>query len=410
MKVLLWSKDHPKLKSGYGIAGSNLGPGLEGNGHEVVYYCSVGHRGYVDYFEGIPVLPGNGDAFDEDALRQHYEKLEPDVLVSWCDLTPLQKVPKYFGEKSTRHWVAYAPVDYVDLPEHFLKRAECPDVFVPFCWEAHDRLVETYGLENVVEPIYHGLNTDLWRPLDTFQYPKAMSSLGFTESGFNVLIDAANQYSRKAWHEAIEGLAMFREETDLDVNLYIHSHAHVQNGWHLPKLVEKYGLDDTTVIADNYHKAYGLFSEEEMVLMYNCADVALMPGMEGFGWGHIQAQACRTPVVALQAGPAPELVKAGVLVPPKDFEMTPDLLQRPVPNQQGIAAALEAVAESSSSWEKGERWVREEGPFDWERDVIPAWRELLRGFEEDVDERCAWGPPEPCRELRERGGDIVEVS
>ncbi|NIP36623.1 MAG: hypothetical protein GWN18_16770, partial [Thermoplasmata archaeon] len=48
--------------------------------------------------------------------------------------------------------------------------------------------------------------------------------------------------------------------------------------------------------------------------------------------------------MALNAGPAPELVKAGVLVPPKDFEMTPDLMQRPVPNQKGITAALETVA------------------------------------------------------------------
>ncbi len=397
------------MKSGYGIAGSRLGPGLESGGHEVAFYCPVGHSGYVDYLDGIPVMPGvKREPFDEDGLLQHWGKMEPDVVLSWCDVAPMKKVPAFFQQSSTRHWIAYGPVDFVGLPDHFLNRIRCADIFVPFCWEAYNRL-EEYGVENVVEPIYHGLDTSLWRPLDTSDYPKAMASLGFTEEGFNILIDAANQYRRKAWREAIEGISVFREETDLDVNLYLHTHPHVKGGWHIPKLVEHFGVDDCTIIADDYHKQYGLYSEQEMVMIYNCADVVLVPGMEGFGWSHIQAQACRTPVVGLNAGPAQELVKAGVLVPPRDFEMTPDLMQRPLPNQRGIAAALDTVANSSSDWRKGERWVREEGPFDWERDVIPAWMHLLSDFEERVDERCEWGPPEPSEGLRERADDLVVV-
>lgn len=411
MRIILWSKDHPKIKSGYGIGGANLGPGIEEKtGHEVTYYCNVGHKGFVDHFDGIPVLPGvDGGAFDENGLLVHLKKIEPDVTVSWCDLAPIKKVPKYFAESSTRHWIAYAPVDYMNLPDHFVERAKVPDVFVPFCWDAHDRLKENHGLENLADPIYHGLDTDVWKPLDTSKYPKSRRSLGFTDEGYNILIDAANQYRRKAWYETMEGIAAFKKETDLDINLYIHSHADVDKGWNMAKLTEKYGLKEDTRIADEYEKTFGLFTEKEMVLMYNHADVAMVPGMEGFGWSHIQAQACRTPVISLQAGPGPELVKSGVLVPPKDFRMTPDLLTRPVPNQQGIAKALEAVAESDSDWSDGEKWVREEGPFDWQDDVIPAWIDLLNNFEEETTEKCEWGPPKPSQEMRQRSNELVVV-
>jgi glycosyltransferase involved in cell wall biosynthesis len=58
--------------------------------------------------------------------------------------------------------------------------------------------------------------------------------------------------------------------------------------------------------------------EDDLPLLYNLADLYVMPSLyEGFGLPVLEAMACGTPVVALEAASVPELIgDAGLLVQP----------------------------------------------------------------------------------------------
>jgi glycosyltransferase involved in cell wall biosynthesis len=65
----------------------------------------------------------------------------------------------------------------------------------------------------------------------------------------------------------------------------------------------------------------GWRSDEEIRQLYQTAEVVLLPGTEDFGMVPVEAQACGTPVVALDAGGARETVIPGLtgsLVPTSD--------------------------------------------------------------------------------------------
>src|SRR5205807_8863596 len=58
----------------------------------------------------------------------------------------------------------------------------------------------------------------------------------------------------------------------------------------------------------------GTVSEDELVELYNAADVLLFPSFyEGFGWPVLEAMACGTPVVASDAAALVELADGAVL-------------------------------------------------------------------------------------------------
>jgi glycosyltransferase involved in cell wall biosynthesis len=69
------------------------------------------------------------------------------------------------------------------------------------------------------------------------------------------------------------------------------------------------------------HDTFRGYSDEEMNVLYNAADVYVSPtGSEGFGLTLLEAAACGVPVVTTDYGAGPEAVGAGaVLVPPAAY-------------------------------------------------------------------------------------------
>jgi glycosyltransferase involved in cell wall biosynthesis len=63
-------------------------------------------------------------------------------------------------------------------------------------------------------------------------------------------------------------------------------------------------------------------SEEDLVLLYNCADVFLYPSLyEGFGIPLLEAMACGVPVITSNTTSIPEVVgDAALLINPRDGE------------------------------------------------------------------------------------------
>ncbi len=97
-------------------------------------------------------------------------------------------------------------------------------------------------------------------------------------------------------------------------------------------------------------------SEEELVSLYNAADVLVMPSFyEGFGFPALEAMACGTPVVASNAAALPEVVgDAGLLIDP----------HRPESIAEAIARIL---SDPTLAAELRQRGLERAKTFTWER-------------------------------------------
>ncbi len=112
-------------------------------------------------------------------------------------------------------------------------------------------------------------------------------------------------------------------------------------------------------------------SEEELVGLYNAADVLVMPSFyEGFGFPALEAMACGTPVVVSRVASLPEVVgDAGVLVDPH--------------NPQAIAEAIARVlSDPSLAEELRQRGLERARMFTWEktaRETAAVYRQVMEG-------------------------------
>lgn len=127
-----------------------------------------------------------------------------------------------------------------------------------------------------------------------------------------------------------------------------------KNTWQsIPKsikdIIYKYGLYKDILIL-------GYVSEQELVRLYNCADIFIRPSYyEGFGLPVLEAMACGCPVIASNVGSLPEIVgRNGILLNPYDtdawayamYTLITDRMLRKKLSRAGINRAKEF------SWEK----------------------------------------------------------
>jgi len=125
-------------------------------------------------------------------------------------------------------------------------------------------------------------------------------------------------------------------------------------------LIERYGLQKDIIFT-------GYVSEEELVLLYNGAEVLVYPSLyEGFGLPLLEAMRCGTPVITSKISSMPEVVAdAAILVDPYNIEEMAEAIERlltqPALREGLIEAGLARV-----------------GLFSWERTA----EQTLRIYEE----------------------------
>jgi len=131
-----------------------------------------------------------------------------------------------------------------------------------------------------------------------------------------------------------------------------------------PKLAADELAQATRAGVDEFIVDHGRVSDDELLLLYNRADVFVYPSSwEGFGWPPLEAMACGTPVVASNRASLPEVLgNAAILVEPDD-----------------VAAFVQAVRsiverpDLASAWR--ERGLARAKRFTWQR-TAEAYRDL----------------------------------
>ena len=220
----------------------------------------------------------------------------------------------------------------------------------------------------------------------------------------------ANQLWRKAWSEQLQAVKKFVEGKN-DVRLYIHCLPNIGDGYNLDSLIRELGLEKITRIAEDYHFLLG-FTEEEMAIIYNAADVLLYAtNGEGAGLPPQESQCCGTSAISTDVTSMTELNLQQLLVPPADWFYAPNPpLHKAIPDKDAIVHHLEVLYKKrhADSKEQIRTSMAEQAKklWDWDEVIIPQWLTHLKKTQAKLKLSC-YRIPQPCKAFNQAASEII---
>jgi glycosyltransferase involved in cell wall biosynthesis len=267
------------------------------------------------------------DPFGYKRMKTYVENFDPDIVFINNDF-PVAKLyledkkgkPTYLANHRSVK-VLYAPVDSEPVPPLFAEVALMYDLTIAYSDWQRQMMAEHDPLFAFMPILYHGYNDSALKPLDKAQARSELAEIfakyndGVSPDDFKPMLEKAfliyfvgtNQF-RKDIPCLFRAVALLQEEVP---NAYLIPQTNAvpktDDGWILTNLQGLTGLKNAVLM-----KRANIFTEEEMNVMYNAADVLAYPTRgEGFGLPSLEAMAVKTPVVATRFGPQEELHKDG---------------------------------------------------------------------------------------------------
>lgn len=310
-----WLSNAPWAATGYGNQTRVFAPRIKNLGYDLAISSFYGLQGWQINWQGIPVYPKGKAPYGQDVMSAHAQHFGADIIISLLDIWVLD------GDQVHKDlsWYPWFPIDHEPITPDILtavKKARKGIVISQF----GKRMAEDVGLEVYYVP--HGVETDVFRPLDRKQSREALE---MPTDRFLVGMVAANKGvpSRKAFPQQIGAFATFHRK-HRDTMLYLHTEkgADGHEKVDLVQLCEFHGLEigKDVLFADPYQLVIG-FPDPYMVLAYSAMDVHMLVSLgEGFGIPILEAQACGTPVIVGDWTSMSELCFAGWKVDKSESE------------------------------------------------------------------------------------------
>jgi glycosyltransferase involved in cell wall biosynthesis len=408
-KILWNAKDHPDIKSGYGIIGYHLLPRLaKAFGPEnILIYAPVFERDRLSEWQDMTVLSGQEFSYGEGLVHEHYQHHRCNMLLQVGDAWPLGRLPDLSAAGQIT-WVQWLPVDWLGMPKNILNRIKPAFRIIPFAEYGEKALLKA-GLTNVGSKIHLGIDPTIWKPQPRQELQKVMRLIGFEEDALNILFVGANQ-ERKRIRQTLEAIQLFRLiNPEVKIRLYMHTPLTGERD--LNADFDELGLIDIVSSPDPYFWTRGGFPENEMAMIFNCADLVINVAMEGFGLAQVQAQACGVPVICLAEGAGPEIVKYGGAVSSFGKEVSAHQMAIPLPDTAMIAHLISIFDKDRREGKapcrdlKVAEWARE--TFSWDK-IAYQWEWVI----DDIMERRAKGcvsTPSSSEALLDRCRNLKEV-
>jgi glycosyltransferase involved in cell wall biosynthesis len=301
---LIWHSNSAFTPSGYGGQTALFTRLLNEAGHNVIISTFYGLKGAELTINGVRHLPGGIEPWGNDLLPLHYEAFRPDVMVALVDAWVLQ--PETLARVPITSW---APIDHDPAPPAVIDRLRrCAHVWA---MSRHgEREMRRAGLDPAYVP--HGVDCDVFRPLDRAM---ARSRLEIDEDTFFAVCVAANKGwpSRKALDRLFKAWARFAARHPSAL-LYVHTYpGDDYGGPNLIELAQFYGIPERNLrFPDVYRLLRGSYGPTELNLLYNAADVMVLPSAGGgFEIPLIEAQAAGCPVITTRVTAMAELIGPG---------------------------------------------------------------------------------------------------
>ena len=351
--------DSPWAPTGFGTNTKNISAILTKEGHHIGYAgCQnpkhqvykipwpLGQDKTYQTIENLPLMFPGQEKFGEKSFPTWLQNFKPNIILTHLDFQMFThiaqvKVPQnanvpLYHEKTGKllsrkerlsmvnnmfkqvqagppwKWAAIIPLDGTPPVPQWQQAIDQIDFKI--CMSRYGQVVLDKYFKNIDKSYYmpHGVDTNMFKPkLNPMYGDKPLKEV--VGDAFVVGCVARNQH-RKNIPQLIKGFKEFVDRNDLkpeDVRLILHMDWNDAMGWRFPDFAETYGITKYLVpplmgMLDNGE----VITEEEMVDLYNCLDVFVLPTAgEGFGIPTVEAMACGTPVAVTNYTTAWELIK-----------------------------------------------------------------------------------------------------
>jgi glycosyltransferase involved in cell wall biosynthesis len=213
--------------------------------------------------------------------------------------------------------VLYAPVDSEPVPDAYIEIARMFDLTIAYTDWQRQMMAEHDPLFGFMPVLLHGYDAEHMKPMDKAEAREQLYDIfakhndqetpevfrKMLQDSFLIYFVGTNQF-RKDIPCLFRAVALLQEEVP---NAYLIPQTNAiptgQNGWVLSNLQKLTDLKNAVIM-----KYANVFTQDEMNVLYNAADVLAYPTRgEGFGLPSLEAMAVKTPVVATRFGPQEEL-------------------------------------------------------------------------------------------------------
>jgi len=191
------------------------------------------------------------------------------------------------------------------------------DIIIAVSHSTKRDIIEFFKVdEKKIKVIHHGVESK-FRPISNVEGYRTMNNLPK-----KMILNIGTLEPRKNVVTLIRAFKRLQEKGFKSHILVIAG----ERGWLYKKIFEEIkssGLQQSI-------RVLGVVSDEELPLLYNCADLFVYPSLyEGFGLPPLEAMACGIPIITSNTSSLPEVVgNVGILVDPNDIESLSDEMYR----------------------------------------------------------------------------------
>ena len=332
---VLWHSNPAWTITGYGTQTALWVPRIAALGHEVAISGPFSFAGAPLAWRGFMTLPAGQDAFGNDVVAGHYAFHRADVMITLCDVFMMDPAP--LKDLNVAHWT---PVDCEPMGAGDAARLRETGAATIAMSRFGQRQMQAAGFDPYYVP--HGVDTRVFAPPASGEAREQVRrDMGIPEGQFVIGLCAANKEGpRKRFWEQMSAFAKFHKKYP-DSRLAVHSLIEPRGGVNLRAVAANLGITGAVFFPDQYSYVCGMMNAESLAAWYGALDVLTNVSNEGFGLPAVEAQACGTPVVLMDASTGPELCGSGWEVGGQDDWVQGHDSRWVCPSVDGIAAAYE---------------------------------------------------------------------
>lgn len=367
--------------SGYANQVKDLLPRIKGEGYPLAIVNFFGQTGGIFELDGIKQYPMIVDPWGSDAVLNHQQDFNADIVFTLQDIWVLQAD----ALRGMRRWTPIVPIDHEPAPQPIVDRLKLANRIVTYSKFGYDEL-KRCGLHSTY--IQHTVDTKIFKPMSDEEKAKVREGLGIPQDYFIFGMVAANKETppRKSFQEVMDAFKLFHDRHPKSA-LYFHVQVAQGGGFSIVEYAKFLGIEKFIYHTPPYPLLFTM-DKAEMSKLMNSFDCLLMPSTnEGFGLPAIEAQASGTPAIVNNFTSMPELVKKGItgeICKVASKRWTPLFSYIGVPDTQDLYKCMERIfsGDRKKMSEEARRFMVEE--YDTDKVFREKWIPFLSRAEREV--------------------------